>query len=699
MRRFHFLKDSIPHYLENPYITELIITDETGEDCDAIMLTFAHPKLRVYQNERRLGAIANKQRAASYATCDYVCILDSDNFADGSYFEAFKRYIETNPITNTMVFLPCFAAPNFDYRRFIGKQLDRRTIHLYYPDINTCLNTMNMILSRSFLETYKLMEDTPWCVDADGSHDALYFSLFSVFVRKATLVVVPDMIYQHRVHDGSWYMESIERSRGVYDRLMNRFFPPPTSDMLTVSLSDWQATYKDPSTFLVQTSSINCDDAWMPFPIGMQFSYGNLTLNRALQVGGHDKLVLCAISPTTDQRRRPNGKNRHSILETLASNGIHNVYGDPSIYFQSLPSYKFVVSPEGNGIDCHRHYEALIAGCIPIIERNPLTEDKYQGCPVLWTDDYSEITPAYLEKTYEEMIDKVYNFSRLHISFYDFATQCHLKDCGNYWMKRQLNKWWYDDFKHNVGVRLMGGLGNQLFQFAGLQHVAKAGNRIARLVDTGDGISAHQTTPYWSTIFAKWAKLHGGSFNYFIDEFRDMKFRDWEQVLKSAPSASITGYFQDHHYVDPSFVDTLVLPTEILTKYPGIGTMVSIHVRGGDYIGNSGFGINLDKYYERAVAKFHDAHFAVFTNDETYLLGRPWLSGLNYTIIRENELDSLVLMSKCSAVICANSTFSWWGAWLNRDRTIIFPSRWVSSDHPHKYEGLYFPGVQTCEVE
>ena len=174
---------------------------------------------------------------------------------------------------------------------------------------------------------------------------------------------------------------------------------------------------------------------------------------------------------------------------------------------------------------------------------------------------------------------------------------------------------------------------------------------------------------------------------------------DWPSVLATVPSVALIGYFQDYRYVEDDFADTLTLPTEVLSKYPDIGTKVFIHVRGGDYNGLVDWQMNLDAYYARAIAKFPGASFAIFTNDEPYLLTRPWLEGLDYTIIRENELDSLTLMSKCAGAICANSTFSWWGAWLNRNRTIVFPSRWVNASSKHKYEGIYFPGVQTCEVD
>ncbi len=57
-------------------------------------------------------------------------------------------------------------------------------------------------------------------------------------------------------------------------------------------------------------------------------------------------------------------------------------------YFNSLPHFKFVISPEGNGIDTHRTYEALIFGCIPIVEYDINIQKKYEGCPIIFTKDY-----------------------------------------------------------------------------------------------------------------------------------------------------------------------------------------------------------------------------------------------------------------------------------------------------------------------
>ena len=202
------------------------------------------------------------------------------------------------------------------------------------------------------------------------------------------------------------------------------------------TLREWQQMDNDVSNLIVQASAVDGSDSMQPFPIGMGYKYKGQQLK-----GPHDQTVLCAIATHTDQQRRPYGNNRKKIIKTLESNGIKNKLTDN--YFDDLSKYKFVVSPEGNGIDCHRHYEALIAGCIPIVEYNDHIQEKYKGCPILYTKDYTEITEAYLSKKYEEMLDTEYDFSKLMLDYYDEETIKEIKKCGNFWMKTHNGKEWY----------------------------------------------------------------------------------------------------------------------------------------------------------------------------------------------------------------------------------------------------------------
>lgn len=213
-----------------------------------------------------------------------------------------------------------------------------------------------------------------------------------------------------------------------------------------MDLTTWQQTEKTRSELLYNCSEFDRqNDEWIPFTIGMGWSIINYGGDlKQTQIGTHEHLVFCAINQNTDQRRRGSTPIcRQSILNTLSKSGIHNQYIDSSTYFNALPSYKFVISPEGNGIDCHRHYEALMAGCIPIIEEHEGIREKYKGCPVLYTKDYSEITPAYLEQKYAEMIIETYDFSRLLLSSYSAEEQAQIRANGNYWSKRLSGTEWY----------------------------------------------------------------------------------------------------------------------------------------------------------------------------------------------------------------------------------------------------------------
>ena len=212
-----------------------------------------------------------------------------------------------------------------------------------------------------------------------------------------------------------------------------------------MTLDVWQNTHKPLNEIIVQSSNPTGNDKseFFKFPIGMQHNYSkmNSTDQNSMQVGTHDNLVLCAMSLITDRRRRGNQqKNRQIIMNNLQENDISNCSIPSHEFYKSLSNYKFVISPEGNGIDCHRHYEALLAGCIPIVEYNVHMERKYRNLPILYTNDYSEITESYLMKKYHEFKTKKYDFSNLFISTYSKENQQLIKQFGNLWCLRTNGK-------------------------------------------------------------------------------------------------------------------------------------------------------------------------------------------------------------------------------------------------------------------
>jgi hypothetical protein len=204
------------------------------------------------------------------------------------------------------------------------------------------------------------------------------------------------------------------------------------------TLRDWQQRQKPFNDLIVQASAQDGSDSWQDWPIGMGYeflSYNDFAEQN--QTGAHTQTLLSCFLAGTDDARRRHGFNRRRLEQSLTLRGIYTLpFVRKHSYWKALLDHKFIISPEGNGIDCHRHYEALMAGCIPIVEDNPLMRQKYAGCPMLYTTTYKEINEAYLKKVYAEMLDQTYDFSCLFLSSYTEEQQGLIKQAGTYWLQK-----------------------------------------------------------------------------------------------------------------------------------------------------------------------------------------------------------------------------------------------------------------------
>jgi len=89
--------------------------------------------------------------------------------------------------------------------------------------------------------------------------------------------------------------------------------------------------------------------------------------------------------------------------------------------------YAFVLSPYGNGFDCHRTYETLCLGSIPIVKA-PHFKELFEGLPVLNVNEWSDITPELLEKTQLEFSLRAWNWEKLTMTYWTSKWKNHLFD-------------------------------------------------------------------------------------------------------------------------------------------------------------------------------------------------------------------------------------------------------------------------------
>ena len=236
--------------------------------------------------------------------------------------------------------------------------------------------------------------------------------------------------------------------------------------------------------------------------------------------------------------------------------------------------------------------------------------------------------------------------------------------------------------------KLQGGLGNQLFQWA-----------IAKNLSIKFSCNFYLDTRIYSTSqknitvrkfsLKEFPYLQGEELGVFsvsnlINIHDDFKFKDI--LINCDNDYYLNGYFQSEKYFESTQLtirDELrmsdVMKIKLLQKYPDISDCVSIHIRRGDYVNQQhNHPILPIDYYEKAIEIVGGKNqLIVFSDDLTWCKNNLKFENITY-VDDLIDVENLWLMSLCKHNIIANSTFSWWGAWLNNNPTkiVIAPNLW-----------------------
>jgi len=237
----------------------------------------------------------------------------------------------------------------------------------------------------------------------------------------------------------------------------------------------------------------------------------------------------------------------------------------------------------------------------------------------------------------------------------------------------------------DIGVYLRGGLGNRLFLAAAAFGQAAVTGRAPRIV--GAEPSAHSGSAYLDTVFADFPQ---GAFSGPYAEVRERPNRclcyDPVRPAPGAGSLLLYGYFQHERYLEggkDAFVRTLRLP--VAPTLPGT---LFVHVRRGDYLEVPMHNVDLTRYNARAVDLARATFGArlttvlVFSNDPAWCRAHVAFEGLTTVVADEpDEVSTLARMAACElGGVCANSSFSWWGAFLGYapGKLVTFPDVWFT---------------------
>ena len=257
-------------------------------------------------------------------------------------------------------------------------------------------------------------------------------------------------------------------------------------------------------------------------------------------------------------------------------------------------------------------------------------------------------------------------------------------------------------------VILSGGLGNQMFQYAFYLSLRSKG--IISSIDTTlfDLLTMHNGYELCHAFGLKGynqsSKLHQ-IWIRFIKKFKpkcivssDIIYSYSETVYLAPKKYFIGDWINEQYFLS---IETIVKQSfifqHISKKNSSLANSlrshnsVSIHIRRGDYLTIQNYNVCNEYYYFKAIGFIQDAIenpvFYVFSDDPKWADSFMKSTGVCYKLIdwntKDNSYQDMFLMSNCKHNIIANSTFSWWGAWLNDNtsKLVIAPMYWFQNNN------------------
>ena len=272
---------------------------------------------------------------------------------------------------------------------------------------------------------------------------------------------------------------------------------------------------------------------------------------------------------------------------------------------------------------------------------------------------------------------------------------------------------------------LLGGLGNQMFQYAAARALSLARGQPLRLDISGfadyrlhqgfelqrvfncstdianaaevRSILGWQSVPLIRRVLARPALAAFRRAAFIVEPH----FHHWPEIMDVPQDCYLLGYWQSEKYFqnvesvireDFAFKPALVNRNMELAEQISQVNAVSLHVRRGDYAQdpktNVTHGLCSLDYYRAAIqhiaAKVEQPHFFIFSDDMDWVKAQLKIDLPCHYVDHNHGAESyndMRLMSLCRHHIIANSSFSWWGAWLNTypDKIVVSPRRWFAS--------------------
>lgn len=215
-------------------------------------------------------------------------------------------------------------------------------------------------------------------------------------------------------------------------------------------------------------------------------------------------------------------------------------------------------------------------------------------------------------------------------------------------------------------VYIMGGLGNQMFQYA-------AGYAVAKTL----GETLELNTTFYEVNKNRQYELGVFPISFHVtDNFAESVKERQHSYQEITKSGMMVGYWQTEKYFD--CVEDEIRKEFYLPKAEIDDNMVAVTVRRGDYLSLPDVFVQLDEaYYGEARKNFPNSVFVVFSDDPEWCVEN--LEWADMVMPCSNPVQDLALLSSFKNHIIANSSYGWWGAWLAKGNKVVAPKKWFTN--------------------
>lgn len=252
---------------------------------------------------------------------------------------------------------------------------------------------------------------------------------------------------------------------------------------------------------------------------------------------------------------------------------------------------------------------------------------------------------------------------------------------------------------YNTKIGNNGHLGNQMFQYACLRGVADKNGLEWKIPPPQQFGSKYQLRSNIFSLFKLSSIVKNNIEIINPSKIYIEKSMNFDESLFNSveDDTDLDGYFQSWKYFDH-------IKDQILSDFTfkssidildGPLDYVSLHVRRTDYIGIEDNLKNIfPRYYKNALKYFADEKIMVFSDDIEWCKRQDIFNGDRFIFQSGTYQEDFYLISRCKSSILANSTFSWWAAYLNKnsDKKIVAPREWFGPAHSdHNIDDLILP--------